>query len=436
MCIGCGACVAVDPSLQLQLDPKKQGFRPSHAGDRRAASVCPAISVDFAGLHEHVFPGQHVGPHGVVDSVWLAQSTHHERNLKASSGGLIKELLHTLLAENDVDGIISLVHVDRLQYGAALITETNQIDNLPGSIYHAVDFSNALKLLREADGRFVLVAIPCQLEGIFSYIYQYDPSLAKKIRATIGLLCGWQYTHHAIRAISEYVGVDFRELTDIAWRGGGPIGKLRLDTAGEQKQISRRLNFSYQVAFDRSFNIPRCHLCINHSNFLADIVVGDAWLPSTVFTRTGISILICRAPWTRGLVHSLESSGRIVTTQASEQDIIESQSRSVVFGDFAYAYQEYLRTQGLPYADMSGPNRSCARMVDKEVVRKFHFELETKLELQARHEYRRLWWRKLTLELPALSRRYINWFLNRILRIKSIKGERNEIAMSKLRVFR
>ena len=53
--------------------------------------------------------------------------------------------------------------------------------------------------------------------------------------------------------------------------------------------VSRRVDFGYQVAFDRLFNTPRCHLCVNHSNFLADIVVGDAWLPSTVFTKTGVS---------------------------------------------------------------------------------------------------------------------------------------------------
>ena len=95
------------------------------------------------------------------------------------------------------------------------------------------------------------------------------------------------------------MGVDFDEITDISYRGGGPVGKLRIDTGEGKVAVSRRVDFGYQVAFDRHFNTPRCHLCINHRNFLADIVVGDAWLPSTVMTKTGISLLISRTPAAR-----------------------------------------------------------------------------------------------------------------------------------------
>ena len=295
---------------------------------------------------------------------------------------------------------------------------------------------NALQLLKTNEGRFVLVAIPCQLEGIFSYIHKLEPSLKAKVHSTVGLLCGWQYTHHAIRAICEYTGVAFDELTDISWRGGGPVGKLRLTTASREKLVSRRLNFSYQVAFDRSFNIPRCHQCVNHSNFLADIVVGDAWLPSTVFTRTGISLIICRSPWTKALLDDLRELNRIVTVEVGEAEIVESQSRRVVFGDFAYAYQEFLSDRQLPFSTMQAPNRRESDLLSEAKVEEFHNELQRKLVLQSERRYRYLLWRKLVLELPALSKKYINWFTRRILRIQSLKGERVEVASSKLKVFR
>src|SRR5690606_3084639 len=238
----------------------------------------------------------------------------------------------------------------------------------------------------------------CQLEGIFQYIYRLEPQLADRIHATIGLLCGWQYSHHAIRAICEYKGVDFDSLTDIAWRGGGPVGKLRLTTARSTKSVSRRVDFSYQVAFDRSFNSPRCHLCVNHSNFLADLVVGDAWLPSTVYTRTGISLLICRKPESRAMVDELVSHGRIKASEVSVDEITESQTHRVVFGDFAYAYQDYLAATGRHHPKMTGPNRPSADLVDSSHVAEFHEELQLKLRLQDQQRYKRLWWRKLTKE--------------------------------------
>jgi hypothetical protein len=205
-----------------------------------------------------------------------------------------------------VDGALALGHVGGIEFETRLVTDPDDVDQLPGSIYHNLEQSQALRLLHELDGRFVLVAIPCQLEGIYSYIYQRAPELADKIHTTVGLLCGWQYSHHALRAIADFKGIDYDKITEISFRGDGPVGKLRMWTDEREVSAGRRVDFDYQVAFDRSFNTPRCHTCINHSNFLADIVVGDAWLPSTVSTKTGVSLLICRTPEVDQAVRAME----------------------------------------------------------------------------------------------------------------------------------
>jgi coenzyme F420-reducing hydrogenase beta subunit/polysaccharide pyruvyl transferase WcaK-like protein len=437
MCIGCGACTFADPTVSVELHPEKLIYLPTSAGNATAAAVCPAVQVDFAGLHERIFPGLEVGPYGVVDSVLLAQSTDEGRNMNASSGGLIKELLHHLLARPDVDGIIALGHVEGLDFEAQLITEDAGIDELPGSIYHNLSQPRAIEILRENEGRFVLVAIPCQLEGIYQYLYECEPHLVERIHTTIGLLCGWQYGHHAIKAICEYLGADYDQIVDISYRGGGPVGKLRIRTRdGREVSASRRVDFGYQVAFDRHFNTPRCHTCINHSNFLADIVVGDAWLPSTVFTKSGISLLICRKPETRTFVDELVTGGRVVASEVTNEEIRESQTDRVIFGNFAYAYADYLDELGLHHPDMVGPNRERANLVPRDEVVHFHKELVRKLELQRAGRYRFLKWRKATYELPRFLNRYWTWFTVRILKIKSIKGERQEVPKEKLSVFR
>src|SRR5688500_11714254 len=92
LCIGCGACVAADPTIQLRLHPRTQMLDPSHDGDARAAAVCPSIAVDYAAHQARNFEGRTPGPLGVVDRIVLAQSTNLARNMAASSGGLIKEV--------------------------------------------------------------------------------------------------------------------------------------------------------------------------------------------------------------------------------------------------------------------------------------------------------------------------------------------------------
>jgi len=437
MCIGCGACVAVDERLELVFDERNQIWQPSGVGGKDAAGVCPAVQVDFEDLQRRLFPSQAPTPHGVVEDVYLAQSTNLERNLAASSGGLIKELIRELLQEPDVDGVIALTHIAGLQYAPRLITELDEVDRLPGSIYHHVPFDNALKLLRDGEGkRYVLVAIPCQLEGIFTYIFKHEPILAERIHTTIGLLCGWLYNYHSLRALAQYKGIEFDDVLGVTYRGGGPVGKLRLKTTKGEKAVSRRVDFDYQVAFDRTFNTPRCHVCINHSNFLADIVVGDAWLPSTVTTKTGISLVICRKRGTSDLVDRLVQKKQAVAIKVTVEEITESQTRRVVFGDFAYAYADYLKETGEHCPDMIGPNRPAAKLADRAHVEKFHRELQRKLELQRTQRYRLLWWRKATVESTRLASRYLRWFLVRILRIKSILGIRKEVSRSKISIFR
>ena len=200
-----------------------------------------------------------------------------------------------------------------------------------------------LKLLKENEGRYVIIAIPCQLEGIYSYIYNNEPELAERIHTVIGLSCGWYYNLHALKAICEYKKIDYDGITNISYRGGGAIGKLRITSNGKETAVSRRIDFDYQVAFDRSFNIPRCHFCINHVNYFADVVVADAWLPCTVGTKTGTSLVICRKSLTTESLKKLTESGRIRIAEATVDDIVDSQMRRNAFGDFAYAYAKFMK---------------------------------------------------------------------------------------------
>jgi coenzyme F420-reducing hydrogenase beta subunit len=437
LCIACGACVFADPSLELKLHDEKQIFEPTHPGNELAARVCPAVGVDFARLQGERFPGAEPGPFGVVESVVLAQSVDEAQNLRSSSGGTIPELLRGLLERDDVDGVIALGHVQGLEFEPRLLTTVDEVGELPGSIYHNLPKHKVLEILREHEGRFVLVSIPCELEGIFTYIYEVEPHLARRVHSTVGLLCGWQYSHHALQAICDFKGIDFDRITDVSYRGGGPVGKLRITTSdGRPTDVNRRVDFSYQVAFDRHFNTPRCHLCINHANFLADIVVGDAWLPSTVGTRTGISLVISRNAASDALLRDLAERGRLVLTDVSVAEIEESQTHRVAFGDFAYAYADYLREIGLHAPDMVGPNLPGARKSPRSEVEHFHAELQRKLALQQAGRYRFLRWRKATKELRRFLQRYVRWFLVRILRVKSLTGKRQELPREKLSVFR
>lgn len=399
LCISCGACVHADESLALELDEVSQMFVPNALGNADAAAVCPAVQVDFPMLHEQLFPDREPGSFGVVHSVMLAQSVDVERNRAASSGGIIKEVLADRLRDPDVDGAIVLAHEDGIEYRPKLITSVDEVDDLPGSVYHNTPKDRVLELLRAHDGRFVVVAIPCELEGLYQYAFKFQPELLERIHSTIGLLCGWQNTRHALRVICDFKDVDFDRLESVAYRGGGPLGELRLATEEKTVSVNRRLDLDYLVAFDRSFTMPRCHLCINHNNFLADIVVGDAWVEETSSSETGVSIVINRRKSADAMMRRLADEGRVVIVDVGTDVIERSQKPRVAFGNFSYAYADWLREQGVAAPDMVGPNRPAAQLVDRDEIVQFHSEFVAKRRLQRQRRYGWLRLRKVTKEL-------------------------------------
>ncbi len=415
-CIGCGACTAADPSLRLTLSADNRCFEPDGVGNAAARAVCPAVKVDYEGLHAWRFPGRDVSAHGVVDKVMLAQSVDRERNQRASSGGLIKELLIGLLARADIDGAIVLAAQGGLDFAPVLVRDAQAIDALPGSIYHSVPYAEALRLLQDNEGRFVVVGIPCQLEGLYSYIRQQAPQLAQRVAFTVGIICGWLYTHRALDAMREFKGVS-SAIKSIAYRGDGPVGPLAIDCEdGSRLRINRRTDLDYLVAFDRSFNINRCHVCVNHVNWLADIAVGDAWLARTATTTSGVSIVISRSAQGSALLNALVADGRLRVAPASVEDIIESQSRGLVFGDAAYSYRALLRDEGRFVPDLEGPNRNAAHLAPRAAMAQFDRDLARKARLQAAGAYRQLWYGKLLRDCWSYALRFVGKRIKRALR--------------------
>lgn len=421
LCIGCGACIPTEKNLKMEFNETTQTFQPNGLGNQISYDVCPSIKVDYNALQKAIFPDELYSEHGVLKAIYLAQTIDYEKNYLASSGGIVKDLLKSYLLNGDIDGVISIEKRNGIIFEPAVIESVNELERLPQSIYHNLSFHKALTLLRKKTGKYVLVALPCHLEGIYNYIIKIEPELMDRIHTTIGLSCGWCYNHHAIAAICKYKFINRDELQDISYRGKGPVGKLRIESLKKVYSISRRIDFSYQVAFDRSFNLPRCHLCVNHVNYLADIVVADAWLSSTLKTKTGISLVICRTDETNSELNTLHDRGTIRLTNASVDDIVESQKRRNAFGDFAYSYSDFLKKNGYFCPDLIGPNRPSAKLVNQSEISRFHSNNIKKRKLQEKRQYWTLWLRKATIELLPLYMRYWNWFASRVLKIQSEK---------------
>lgn len=434
LCIACGACTEVD-DIDIVLNKDTGLYEPKAEFSPKNFDYCPSVNVDFIELQKFVFDQVPKDKYGVVHKVFLAQSVNNERNLKASSGGLIKEIGKYYFDNfKNSAGIIALDENSGLDYSASLIKSFEEFDNLPGSIYHQVNFQNLYKILKNNKQPSAVVAIPCVLEGLYNYIYKFDSKLMNKIDLTIGLLCGWTYSHKSVESIKYFNKFNF-PIKKISYRGDGPIGNLKISSKQKKLSISRRVNFSYQVAFDRSFNSPRCLLCVNHSNFLAEIVIGDAWLPSTLFTKTGISLVITRTKRATKIIEEMKKNGSINLLEVSKDEILASQSKEVVSNSSAIKRINYLNSisKFTPKFKLDNdifPNYEFDKKTSKEMQRVF-----TKRKLISQSKFKKLYYRKLLVEFFPLFKRYLIWFLKRVLRFESVFGKRKELKNDKLKIF-
>jgi coenzyme F420-reducing hydrogenase beta subunit len=342
-----------------------------------------------------------------------------------------------LLASGTVDAVLSITHADGLEYKARLVERPEQVDELPGSIYHSIDLSDVLKTLIANDKRLGLIALPCQLEGIYAYVSKVAPELRERLRFTVGLLCAWQYSRHSLAAVGSFYGFALEDIADVAYRGGGPIGKLRVKLRnGKEYAINRRANLFYQVAFDRYFNTPRCNVCINHTNYLADLVVGDSWIQKTRFSKTGVSLVICRTEQATAVVQQMEQQDRVVLVQATEDEVIESEGGRLVFGEFSYPYADYLREIGQWVPNLRGPNVGSGRPLSRAAIATFHAASENRQKLMYKGEYWTLFFGKLAREGHRIAGRYGKWFVNRVLMLKKLTGRDRHLRASDFSEFR
>lgn len=354
LCIACGACVEACPhdSVSTRYHAGR-GAPEAHIDDAAAChgcpapcdDVCPSIEVDLAGLLGATSPVPRVGP---IERVWIGHAPVHRDDGVSSSGGVLRALV-----TDAIDRGVPVVAIGREAEGYVPQVHRTHADlqRVPGSIYHSLSFAPAIELLRTLDQPALLVAIPCHLAGLRAYASQHEPALLDKIAFTAGIICGWMFTDHALRAFTHYHGVP-GAIVDARYRGEDKVGRLKIETTATSGSWNRRTfatdaeRIHYRASFARYANRLRCRLCEDHLNVLADVAVGDAWLARTRGQKT--SVVVARTASGLERIDALVAAGRLVLQPGTVDDLYESQSADLVEGRTARRLGAVLAAAGRP----------------------------------------------------------------------------------------
>ena len=267
---------------------------------------------DFVGLSRQVLAG------------WASDDALRRRG---SSGGLITAILLGALETGFIDGVVVTGMDPRhpLRAHSYLAVDRRGVLAASGSKYTVTSPNRVLGTLMKREGSYALVGLPCHIEGLRKAQLAV-PRLRRRVVLAVGLFCGTTCTPRGTVVGIRRAGVDPREVVSIAYRGHGWPGSFRLTLrSGAVTEVP------YPDYFDPWFSAhipPRCLVCPDGTNELADLSVGDAWVDRFApGTGDGASFVIVRSPAAVRLLRELEP-GSVHLEPASAEELVEAQAET------------------------------------------------------------------------------------------------------------
>lgn len=252
----------------------------------------------------------------------------------ASSGGITTSLLLFLLESKIVDGVLVLKMADDapLEPAAILARTKDEVMIASGSKYCPAPVNVRIKEILAKKGKYAVVGLPCHIHGIRK-AEMFTKELKERIVLHIGLFCAHSVNFAGTELVLHRSGIRKEHVLSLRYRGKGWPGKMSVGLIGRDA-----IDIDYRLCWDGMFGCffftpMRCTLCSDATNELADLSIGDAWLPQfdRSIDREGRSVVIVRTDIGRRLLERARTNRKIELVSLDQNAVVFSQRSSLNF---------------------------------------------------------------------------------------------------------
>jgi coenzyme F420 hydrogenase subunit beta len=300
------------------------------------AQSCPGYSVDFEYLNTKLFTKQPEDKLlGNCLGSYIGHSSDLEIRYNCASGGMASQLLISALKERIIDGalVVRMKRDKPLETEAFIARTKEEILEASKSKYCPAASNEALKQILREEGKYAVVGLPCHIHGIRK-AERVNKKLAERIVLHIGLMCSHSVSYLGTELILRKLGVDKKKVKTFNYRGNGwPGGIFVKADNGLNSHIPLLGSWnSYWSIFSSYFFTPiRCLMCPDQVAELADISLGDAWLPELKHDRIGESVIVTRTKIGESIVSLLSSTRAISINRVDPAKVKQTQGLNLKF---------------------------------------------------------------------------------------------------------
>lgn len=322
LCTGCGICEDMCPTHSIRIVCSNGENRPvlegkTCLGDKcgRCLKVCPGVGCNLNELSDTYFSGNGTKTDRYIGrylSLHTGYSLDEEIRYHSASGGMVSQFLIYLLDRKAVDGVVvtGFSEHDHITPVSYIARTKEEVLKARGSKYCPVALNKVGNEIRNSEGKYVIVGLPCHIQG-FRKRARIDRKFREHIAGFFAIYCSSNRTFYARDFMLEKCGVNKRDISYFAFRDNGCLGSMVVDCAGkgvefpsfatgkgsecrESKSLISIPFIHYYGALRSFFKPKRCLTCIDHYGALADVCFGDIHIPPYSEDKVGISSWIVR----------------------------------------------------------------------------------------------------------------------------------------------
>ncbi len=344
-----GVYSAICPGIVMKMDEYGE-YQPIFTGNETEEDYKKILGVDMMSdespneneLSKALYGGQKNNHYdsvvGHYISLYAGYVKEDDYRKIGSSGGFTTWILTELLRNNKVDYAIHARAINPsknkgklFEYGIS--KNVKKIKDGAKTRYYPMELSQVLSTIKRKPGRYAIVAIPEFITEL-RLLSKTDPVINERMVYFIGLVCGHQKTAKYAEALAWEQGIKPGDLESIEFRvkqENQPAINYLHRFKGKINNKSVTLIKSHDELFAESwasgfFKSKFSDFTDNTFNELADVVLGDAWLPGYDEDGKGNNIIIVRHADIERLIKKAKSEGRIMIDALDVDTIKASQS--------------------------------------------------------------------------------------------------------------